>query len=44
MNFGDPLELVTEAMQYNRRCDVFLLMLLLLFIPARRVKQKISHY
>jgi hypothetical protein len=35
MNFGDPLELVTAAMQYNRRCDVFLLLLLLLFIPAR---------
>ena len=35
MNFGDPLELVTEAMQYNRRCDVFLLLLFLLFIPAR---------
>jgi hypothetical protein len=35
MVFGDPLELVTEAMQYNRRCDVFLLLLLLLFIPAR---------
>ena len=34
MNFGDPLELVTEAMQYNRRCDVFLLLLLLLFIPS----------
>ncbi len=35
MNFGDPLELVTAAMQYNRRCDVFLLLVLLLFIPAR---------
>jgi hypothetical protein len=35
MNFGEPLEFVTEAMQYNRRCDVFLLFLLLLFIPAR---------
>jgi hypothetical protein len=35
MNFGDPLELITEAMQYNRRGDVFLLLLFLLFIPAR---------
>jgi hypothetical protein len=40
MNFGDPLELVTEAMQYNRRCDVFLLFLLLLFIPARDLSKK----
>jgi hypothetical protein len=40
MNFGDPLELVTEAMQYNRRCDVFLLFLLLLFIPAREPNRK----
>ncbi len=40
MNFGDPLELVTEAMQYNRRCDVFLLLLLLLFIPARDPNRK----
>ena len=40
MNFGDPLELVTEAMQYNRRCDVFLLLLLLLFIPARDSSRK----
>lgn len=23
MNFGDPIEFFTEAMQYNRRCDVF---------------------
>jgi hypothetical protein len=36
MNIGDPLELVTSAMQYNRRCDVFLLLVLLLFIPARQ--------
>ena len=40
MNFGDPLELVTEAMQYNRRCDVFLLLLLLLFIPTRDSSRK----
>ena len=40
MNFGDPLELVTEAMQYNRRCDVFLLLLLLLFIPPRESSRK----
>jgi len=40
MNFGDPLELVTEAMQYNRRGDVFLLFLLLLFIPAREPNRK----
>ena len=40
INFGDPLELVTEAMQYNRRCDVFLLLLLLLFIPARDSSKK----
>lgn len=40
MNFGEPLELVTEAMQYNRRCDVFLLLLLLLFIPARGPDKK----
>ncbi len=40
MNFGDPLELVTEAMQYNRRCDVFLLLLLLLFIPARQPNRR----
>jgi hypothetical protein len=40
MNFGDPLELVTEAMQYNRRCDVFLLLLLLLFIPPRESNRK----
>ena len=40
MNFGDPPELVTEAMQYNRRCDVFLLFLLLLFIPAREPNRK----
>jgi len=39
MNFGDPLELVTQAMQYNRRCDVFLLLLLLLFVPARESKR-----
>ena len=39
MNFGDPLESVTQAMQYNRRCDVFLLLLLLLFIPARESKR-----
>jgi hypothetical protein len=40
MNFGDPLELVTEAMQYNRRCDVFLLLLFLLFIPTRDSNRK----
>ena len=40
MNFGDPLELITEAMQYNRRCDVFLLLLLLLFIPAREPNRR----
>ena len=40
MNFGDPLELVTEAMQYNRRCDVFLLLLFLLFIPAREPNRR----
>jgi hypothetical protein len=40
MNFGDPPELITEAMQYNRRCDVFLLFLLLLFIPAREPNRK----
>ena len=40
MNFGDPLEFVTEAMQYNRRCDVFVLLLLLLFIPARDSSRK----
>ena len=40
MNFGDPLEFVTEAMQYNRRCDVFLLLLLLLFIPARESNRR----
>ena len=39
MNFGDPLNSVTQAMQYNRRCDVFLLLLLLLFIPARESKR-----
>ena len=27
-------------MQYNRRCDVFLLLLLLLFIPARESNRK----
>lgn len=36
MNFGDAVEFYTEAMQYNRRCDVFLLLLLLLFIPPFR--------
>jgi hypothetical protein len=36
MNFGDHFEFVTEAMQYNRRCDVFLLLSLLLFIPPSR--------
>jgi hypothetical protein len=40
MNFGDSFEFVTEAMQYNRRCDVFLLLLLLLFIPARESNRK----
>jgi hypothetical protein len=40
MNFGDPLELVTQAMQYNRRGDVFLLFLLLLFIPVREPNRK----
>jgi hypothetical protein len=40
MNFGDPLQLVTEAMQYNRRGDVFLLLLLLLFIPAREPNRR----
>ena len=40
MNFGDPLQFVTEAMQYNRRGDVFLLLLLLLFIPAREPHRK----
>jgi hypothetical protein len=40
MNFGDAFESVTEAMQYNRRCDVFLLLLLLLFIPARESDRK----
>jgi hypothetical protein len=40
MNFGDSIEFVTEAMQYNRRCDVFLLLLLLLFIPARESNRK----
>ena len=40
MNFGDPLELVTEAMQYNRRCDIFLLLLFLLFIPAREPNRR----
>ncbi|HEY1783427.1 MAG TPA: hypothetical protein VGG79_23910 [Roseiarcus sp.] len=40
MNFGDPLELVTEAMNYNRRCDVFLLLLLLLFIPSREPNRR----
>ena len=24
MNFGEPFESITEAMQYNRHCDVFL--------------------
>src|SRR5579871_3390977 len=33
MNFGVAPEFYTEAMQYNRRCDVFLLLLLLLSIP-----------
>ncbi len=40
MNFGEPLQLVTEAMQYNRRGDVCLLFLLLLFIPAREPNRK----
>jgi hypothetical protein len=40
MNIGDSLEFVTEAMQYNRRCDVFLLLLLLLYIPARESDRK----
>jgi hypothetical protein len=40
MSFGDPLEFATEAMHYNRRCDVFLLLLLLLFIPARESNRK----
>ena len=36
MTFGEPIQLVTQAMQYNRRCDVFLILLLLLFIPTTR--------
>ena len=41
VNFGDQFESVTEAMQYNRRSDVFLLLLLLLFIPPSKSTRKI---
>ena len=41
MNFGEPIEFYTEAMQYNRRCDVFLLLLLLLFIPPFRQTRRL---
>ena len=40
MNFGDPFVSITEAMHYDRRCDVFLLLLLLLFIPARESNRR----
>ena len=40
MNFGEPFESITEAMQYNRHCDVFLVFLFLLFIPARKSNRK----
>jgi hypothetical protein len=40
MTFGDPLQYVTEAMQYDRRCDVFLVLLLLLFIPPSTSSRK----
>jgi hypothetical protein len=40
MTFGEPLQYVTEAMQYNRRCDVFLVFLLLLFMPPSTSSRK----
>jgi hypothetical protein len=40
MNFGESFDLVTEAMQYNRRCDVFLLLLFLLFVPASQSNRR----
>jgi hypothetical protein len=40
MNFGDSPDIIIEAMQYNRRCDAFLVLLLLLFIPAHKSNTK----